>query len=72
MWVDGIDIVREDTVKCFRVDDNYVFLTDETGKIIFSFDVKKDEENVKKELKERAQNTIMRYDIIKKIQEDYS
>ena len=65
MWVDGIDIVREDKIKCFRVDDNYVFLTDETGKIIFSFDVKK-------ELKELAQKTIMRYDIIKKIQEDYS
>lgn len=48
MWVDGIDIIKEDKVKCFRVDDNYVFLTDETGKIIFSFDVKKDEENVKK------------------------
>lgn len=72
MWVDGIDIVREDTVKCFRVDDNYVFLTDENGNIIFSFDTKKNEENVKNELKELAQKTIMRYDIIKKIQEDYS
>ena len=72
MWVDGIDIIKEDKVKCFRVDDNYVFLTDETRKIIFSFDVKKDEENVKNELKQLAQKTIMRYDIIKKIQEDYS
>lgn len=72
MWVDGIDIVREDTVKCFRVDDNYVFLTDENGNIIFSFDIKKDEENIKNELKQLAQKTIMRYDIIKKIQEDYS
>ena len=51
---------------------NYVFLTDETGNIIFSFDTKKNEENVKNELKQLAQKTIMRYDIIKKIQEDYS
>lgn len=72
MWVDGIDIVREDTVKCFTVDDNYVFLTDENGNIIFSFDIKKDEENIKNELKQLAQKTILRYDIIKKIQEDYS
>ena len=72
MWVDGIDIVREDTVKCFTVDDNYVFLTDENGNIIFSFDMKKNEENIKNGLKELAQKTILRYDIIKKIQEDYS
>ena len=39
---------------------------------MFSFDMKKDEENVKNELKQLAQKTIMRYDIIKKIQEDYS
>ena len=72
MWVDGIDVIKADKVKCFRADDNYVFLTDETGNIIFSFDTKKNEENVKNNLKELAQKTILRYDIIKKIQEDYS
>ena len=71
MWVDGIDIVKQD-LKCFTVDNMFSFITDENGNIIFSFDMKKDEENVKKELKELAQKTIMRYDIIKKIQEDYS
>lgn len=71
MWVDGIDIVKQD-LKCFTVDNMYIFITDENGNIIFSFDMKKDEENVKKELKELAQKTILHYDIIKKIQVDYS
>lgn len=71
MWVDGIDIVKQN-LKCFTVDNMYIFITDENGNIMFSFDMKKDEENVKKELKELAQKTILRYDIIKKIQEDYS
>lgn len=71
MWVDGIDIVKQD-LKCFTVDNMYIFITDENGNIIFSFDMKKNEENVKKELKELAQKTILHYDIIKKIQVDYS
>ena len=71
MWVDGIDIVKQD-LKGFTVDNMFIFITDENGNIIFSFNMKKDEENVKKELKQLAQKTIMRYDIIKKIQEDYS
>ena len=71
MWVDGSDIVKQD-LKCFTVDNMFIFITDENGNIKFSFDRKKDEENVKKELKQLAQKTIMRYDIIKKIQEDYS
>ena len=71
MWVDGIDIVKQN-LKCFTVDNMYIFITDENGNIMFSCDMKKDEENVKNELKQLAQKTIMRYDIIKKIQEDYS
>ena len=35
MWVDGIDIVKQD-LKCFTVDNMYIFITDENGKKIYA------------------------------------
>lgn len=71
MWIDGIEIVKED-FKCFTINNEYVFISDEKGNVIFSFDMKNNGENVKKDIKEVAEKSILRYDIVKKIQVDYS
>lgn len=71
MWIDGIEIVKEN-FKCFTINNEYVFISDEKGNVIFSFDMKNNGENVKKDIKEVAEKSILRYDIVKKIQVDYS
>lgn len=71
MWVDGIEIERlKENGSCYLVDDNYIVVTDSEGRIIFSFNLEFNGVKTENLQKDVAQKTILRYDIIRKIQED--
>lgn len=70
MFVDGIEITRLENEKCYLVDENYILVADNQGNIKYIFNMKFNEENIKNFNKDVAQNSILRYDIIKKIQEE--
>ena len=69
MWVDGIEIEKNETVsKYFTVNDEYIFFTNEKGNVLFSFRLKDNEKNINDDINIVAEKTILRYDIIKQIQ----
>ena len=70
MLVDGIEIERLENESCYVVDNNYVVVADAKGGIKYSFNLKHNNENTQNLAKEVAQKCIIRYDVIKKIQED--
>lgn len=71
MWVDGIDIERlKENENCYLVNNSYLAITDMEGRIIFTFNLKNNGKNIENLNVDVAQKTIMRYDVIKKIQEN--
>ena len=71
MWVDGIEIKRLiENENCYLVDDSYLVITDSDGRIIFTFNLKNNGKNVENLNVDIAQKTIMRYDVIKNIQQN--
>ena len=69
MLIDGIEIVRlKENDSCYVVDDNFLLITDNDGRIIFEFNLKHKGENVENLAKDVAQRSIFRYDVIKSIQ----
>lgn len=73
MWIDGIEIERlEENETCYLVDDSYLVITDKKGNIIFTFNLKFKDENTDNLNKDVAQSSILSYDLIRKLQGDYS
>ena len=64
MWIDGLEIDKLRAVAVFRVND-YIFVLNKNKEIMYSFDIKYNNEEIDEDIKNVAQKHILNYNKIK-------
>jgi hypothetical protein len=64
MWIDGLEIDKLRAGAVFKVD-NYIFVLNKNKEIMYSFDIKYNNEEIDEDIKNVAQKHILNYNKIK-------